>query len=59
MKSLGFFARVSPKDTSRNYSGSSVQLTSFNNNGKFKKTFNIIVDMNLIVHKLEITPHES
>lgn len=37
IKCLAFSARDSPKDASCNYTGSPVQLTSFNRNHKFKK----------------------
>lgn len=59
IKCLDFSARDSPKDTSCNYTGSPVQLTSFNRHRKFKKTFNIIMGMHLVEHRLEITLHES
>lgn len=59
IKCLAFSARYSPKYTSCNYTGSPVQLTSFNRHRKFKKTFNIIMGMNLVGHRFEITLHES
>lgn len=59
IKCFAFSARDSPKDISCIYTGSPVQLTLFNRDHKFKTTFNIIMDMNVVEHRLEITLHDS
>lgn len=55
---LGFSTKVSPKDTSCDCTGYSVQLSSLNRKHKFKKNFKVTLDMNL-VHRLEIALPKS